>query len=308
MVRQRIQRALQQLSNQQFEYYISTSNQSLPAQAFFMSDYLQVAIPVANDEEREILIAELLAIGFESFEEEAVLLKAFIQEDDFKEDMLKEILNRPVLDYQVEKLAEKNWNEEWENNFKPVVIDNFCMVRASFHQPAKNVQHEIVITPKMSFGTGHHATTYMMMEFMKDVDFEGANVLDFGTGTGILAILAEQLGAEHVLAIDLDDWSIENARENFLLNKCANIELVKADNIPGNKSFQIILANINRNTILESLPAMCKILVAKGEILLSGLLEADFGQIEAEASRFGLHLQKKGEKSGWIALRFLLQS
>jgi ribosomal protein L11 methyltransferase len=273
-----------------------------------MGDYLQVNIPVGNNDQREILIAELIAIGFEAFEEEPVLLKAFVGEEDLKEGKLNELLNREQLSCEIEKLPKQNWNEEWERSFNPVIIDHFCVVRASFHQPVQNVQHEIVITPKMSFGTGHHATTYMMMEFMKDIDFEGADVLDFGTGTGILAILAEQLGAMHVTAIDVDEWSIQNARENLLLNNCTKIELIHADNIPENKSFKIILANINRNVILESLPAMCKILEAKGELLLSGLLEADFAQIQAEASRLRLQLQKKGEKSGWIALRFLLQS
>ena len=160
----------------------------------------------------------------------------------------------------------------------------------------------------MSFGTGHHATTSLMIELMQDIDFSNASVLDFGTGTGILAVMAEKLGAKEVVAIDVDEWSILNAKENFETNQCAKIQLIQANNIPADKSFRIVLANINRNIILENLPAMCKILEAKGEILLSGLLVSDFEVVNTEAANLGLHLQRKGEKSGWIALSYALPS
>jgi ribosomal protein L11 methyltransferase len=269
-----------------------------------MNDYLQVSIPVTTDPQSEMLIAELSNMGFDSFQEEPTLLKAFITEAKFDEQGLKSIIDHYELSYSVESVQAKNWNEEWEKNFEPVVIGDYCTIRAKFHESNPKTRHEIVITPKMSFGTGHHATTYLMIELMQDMDFMNAEVLDFGTGTGILAIMAEQLGAKQILAIDIDDWSITNAKENIETNQCAKIQLLQAGNIPSNKSFKIILANLTRNVILESLPIMCKILEARGEILLSGLMMTDFEQVDKEATELGLHLQRKGEKSGWIALRY----
>jgi len=273
-----------------------------------MDSYLQLTISVETDLQKEILVAELLSTGFESFQEEPWQLKAFVQEQAFNKKEVEEILHRYELVYALESVPIKNWNEEWEKNFTPVVIGDWCSVRASFHEPNKKAKFEIVINPKMSFGTGHHATTYQMLEMMKGVNLRDAAVLDFGTGTGILAIMADKLGAKEVLAIDMDEWSIENARENLEINNCSRVHLLQKDNIPVDKSFNIILANINRNVILEDLPAMCKILEAKGKILLSGLMEADFEMVNNEASILGLHLQIKGEKSGWISLRYGFQS
>jgi ribosomal protein L11 methyltransferase len=273
-----------------------------------MSEYLQVSIPVENEEQREILIAELISIGVDSFEEEARILKAFVPDSLWDEKLIAAIIRRHQIEYRIEPLPTKNWNEEWEKNFEPVMIGNFCSVRASFHEPNRDTQYEIVITPKMSFGTGHHATTYLMLELMGEMDMEGKAVLDFGTGTGILSIMAEKLGAREVMAIDIDLWSIKNAEENLAMNDCRNVRLLQSDNIPADKSFKIILANINRNVILDNLPVMCKILEADGEILLSGLMEEDFGQVSEKAIKLGLRLQKKGEKSGWIALRYLPHS
>jgi ribosomal protein L11 methyltransferase len=273
-----------------------------------MSRYLQVTIPVSSDEERELLIATLISAGFESFEEVAGSLKAFIPEGDFDQLSFRSLMNQSSQQFDVELIPEKNWNEEWEKNFEPVVIRDFCRVRAAFHKVDPTMQHEIIITPKMSFGTGHHATTHMMLELMAQDDFKNLSVLDFGTGTGILSIMAEKLGAQEVLAIDIDDWSIENAAENLQLNNCSKTRLAKRDNIPLDKSFNRILANINRNVILDSLPNMCKVLVSKGAILLSGLLQSDFEMVHGEATSLGLQLQRKGEKSGWIALRYILLS
>jgi ribosomal protein L11 methyltransferase len=273
-----------------------------------MDSYLQLTIPVETDLQKEILVAELLSTGFESFQEEPWLLKAFVQEQAFNKKEVEEILHRYELVYALESVPIKNRNEEWEKNFTPVVIGDWCSVRASFHEPNKNTKIEIVINPKMSFGTGHHATTYQMLEMMKGVNLKDAAVLDFGTGTGILAIMADKLEEKEVLAIDVDEWSIENARENLEINNCSRVHLLQTDNIPVDKSFNIILANINRNVILEGLPAICKILEAKGKILLSGLMEADFEIVNNEASILGLYLQIKGEKSGWISLRYGFQS
>jgi ribosomal protein L11 methyltransferase len=273
-----------------------------------MSNYVRATIEVDGGEERYVLMANLIAIGFESFEENTNELIACVIESDFDKKEFKLLMERDHHPYELNVIEEKNWNEEWERNFEPVVIGDFCSVRAAFHPHNDSTTHEIVITPKMSFGTGHHATTYMMLELMKEEDFVDSSVLDFGTGTGILAIMAEKLGASEIMAIDVDNWSIENAAESLTLNGCRNITLEKRDNIPLDKSFNKILANINRNVILESLPNMCKVLEARGTILLSGLLNSDFEEINAKATKLGLQLQRKGEKSGWIALRYKLPS
>jgi ribosomal protein L11 methyltransferase len=208
--------------------------------------------------------------------------------------------------FDIESLPVKNWNEEWEKNFDPVVVDDFCSIRAEFHKPNPRTRFELIITPKMSFGTGHHATTFMMLQLMQHLELKDETVLDFGTGTGILAIMAEKLGAADVVAIDIDEWSIQNAIENLALNGCRRIQLYKSDNIPADKSFKIILANINRNVILEQLPVMCKLLTGKGELLLSGLMVEDFEMIQSEAMKYRLVLHKKLERSGWIALRYII--
>jgi ribosomal protein L11 methyltransferase len=273
-----------------------------------MVNYLQVSIPVDAVWQSDVLIALLSDIGYDSFEEDANVLRAYIMADKFDEERLDSIVSQYQLKYAVETIQSKNWNEEWEKNFEPVVIGQFCSIRASFHEPNKKTEHEIIITPKMSFGTGHHATTSLMIELMQDLNFHDATVLDFGTGTGILAIMAEKLGANEIVAIDIDDWSILNAKENIDANQTARIQLFQANNIPATKSFKIILANINRNVILSSLPDMCKILETKGEILLSGLMVSDYETVNAKATQLGLHLQKKGEKSGWIALSYVSSS
>ena len=273
-----------------------------------MDNYVEVDIEVTADEEKEILMAELISIGFEAFQEEDGKLKAFVPDASFNEDVLNTVALLKGRHFNVHHIDEKNWNEEWEKNFEPVVIGDFCSIRADFHPKNLNTEYEIVITPKMSFGTGHHATTHMMLELMREIDFAGKSVFDFGTGTGILAIMSEMLGASEITAIDVDEWSIRNAKENMERNNCTKVRLIQTDNIPTDKSFKIILANINRNVILESMEDMCKILEEDGQILLSGLMERDYEMVLTEARNRGLQLQKKGEKSGWIALRFLLHS
>jgi ribosomal protein L11 methyltransferase len=269
-----------------------------------MKEYLQVSIPVTDQSQTEILIAQLSAIEFEAFEEEADVLKAFIAKDLFNEAWLKEVLQEHQLDFSVKLLPVTNWNEEWEKNFEPVVVDDFCAIRASFHQPISNVQYEIVITPKMSFGTGHHATTFMMVKLMREVDLREKYVFDFGTGTGILAILADKLGAKEIVAIDNDEWSMLNAAENLAANECNHVLLENRGNIPASKSFDIVLANINKQVIEQTLPQMKAQLNKKGKILLSGLLEKDFDDVHAIATQQDLTLNKQLASSGWIALLY----
>jgi ribosomal protein L11 methyltransferase len=180
-------------------------------------------------------------------------------------------------------------------------VGGFCTVRADFHDPLPGAQHEIIITPKMSFGTGHHATTYMMIEQMGNIDFEYKAVFDFGTGTGILAILAEKLGAVNITAIDVDEWSITNAKENFERNSCSKIRVAQSSNIPP-EQFDIILANINRNVILNYLAELKKALTPGGYILLSGLLTTDEEAVLSASSGLELILRTRNERNNWLSV------
>jgi ribosomal protein L11 methyltransferase len=208
-----------------------------------MGNYIRIEIETSSAEQMEILIAELSEINFEAFEENENFLSAFIKENEFIEEQLNNILLSKNICYTKSIIEETNWNAKWESEFEPIIVDHFVAVRAAFHKPIEGVRHEIIITPKMSFGTGHHATTYLMLQQMENIDFSNKTVLDFGTGTGILAILAKKLGAGKVLAIDYDEWSINNAKENFTANNCTDIVLVQEDNLDGLETFDVILAN-----------------------------------------------------------------
>ena len=266
-------------------------------------NYLQITIPVTDAEIRDILIARLSDAGYEGFEEEEGGLQAFIAEDRFHADLLEILLSVWSLDFQKAILPERNWNEQWEKNFEPVIVDGFCGVRAHFHPPANGVEYDLVITPKMSFGTGHHATTRMMLAAMRGLELKGKNVLDFGTGTGVLAILAEKLGASGVLAIDHDDWSIANARENISVNGCAHVTVEKMEMIPCNILFSIILANINKNIILSQIDKMEQQLAPGGVILVSGLLPEDQDEIEKRATRSKLSISGRMTENNWLCLK-----
>src|SRR5882757_8665315 len=215
-----------------------------------MNDYIEIVFPVSQQAAKDELIAQLSIRGFEGFEEERNALKAFIRRQDLDETELRSFCNEQGLRFTQSEIENKNWNAEWEANFQPVVIDDFCAVRAGFHPAVPGIQYDIIITPKMSFGTGHHATTWMMVKAMAGIDFNHRPVFDFGTGTGVLAILAEKLGAKEIVAIDNDDNSIENAAENLAANGCRRCHLFKSADLNGIGHFDIILANINRNTIL----------------------------------------------------------
>jgi ribosomal protein L11 methyltransferase len=264
-------------------------------------NYVQVEIESFDQQQKEILIALLTEQGYEGFEEDAGSLKAFVGERDFNELLLKETLRD--LPFSTAIIEEKNWNHEWESNFQPVVIGDFCAIRAEFHRPIKNVEHEIVITPKMSFGTGHHPTTEMMVKMMRSINFAGKKVLDFGTGTGLLAILAEKLGAAEILAIDNDDWSIENAKENAQMNHCRKILIRQASSVPAEQDFDIILANIIKSVILQNLSFMATSLRDDGVILLSGLLTEDEKEIQTTALQNNLVPQGKFQSGNWICLK-----
>lgn len=263
---------------------------------------IQISIE-ANEEQQEILISKLSDSGVDGFEQTENTLIAYFNENTFKSYEVNELLKN--CSFNINIVREQNWNKVWENNFQPVVVNNFCAIRAEFHEPILKVEHEIVITPKMSFGTGHHATTYMMIEQMRYINFNHKTVFDFGTGTGILAILSKKLGAANVVAIDIDAWSIDNAKENVTRNHCSNISLSLSTQIP-HKKFDIILANINRNVILDYLPQLKKTLSAKGYLLLSGLLSSDENDIVEACTKNKLLLVKQTERNNWISLLFTI--
>jgi ribosomal protein L11 methyltransferase len=279
-----------------------------------MADYIKIEFEHLNSAQKDIIIALLTDLNYEGFEEEDDLLKAYIPSRIYDENKLKTFGKNHKLSFSVSKLEDKNWNRQWESTFQPVIIgrsiDNvpWVAIRAAFHQPIRDIKHELIITPKMSFGTGHHATTSMMVKMMGELDFAGKTVLDFGTGTGILAILSEKLGASKIIAIDNDDQSIENASENFDSNHCAKIQLIEASTANVDIKFDIILANIIKGVILDNLTAFTRQMVNGGVVLLSGLLADDEQEILEKATRDNLILNKKIEDKNWICLQMTYKS
>ncbi|MVT11582.1 50S ribosomal protein L11 methyltransferase [Chitinophaga tropicalis] len=257
---------------------------------------------------KDILVAELSEKGFEGFEEQAGnTLVAYIPEQDFNETDIRALTAGYNVTFTQERIGQTNWNAVWESNFEPVLVDDFCGIRASFHPafvPAP--QHEIMITPKMSFGTGHHATTYSMIKLMKGIDFRSKKVFDFGTGTGILAILAAKMGASVIDAIDIDTWSVENTKENVTNNNALPVKVWQADSLKGIRdNYNVVLANINRNILLEFMADMRRLLVRDGILLLSGILKEDESAILETARKNALVLESQIEKDNWLAMKLL---
>jgi len=258
---------------------------------------------------REILIAELSEIDFESFVETELGLEAYIQKNNFNEKVLKElsILNNQEfeIDYQLKNIKDQNWNEVWEQNFDPINVEDKCYVRAPFHKAKEEVEFDIVIEPKMSFGTGHHETTFLMIKKLLNMDLESKNVLDMGCGTGVLAILAKLKKADKVVAIDIDEWAYNNTVENVeknntldILVKLGGAELLK------NEKFNLVIANINRNILLQDMANYVNVLEQKGSLLLSGFFSSDQNVIIEETSKYNLKLISKDIKNDWTMLHF----
>jgi ribosomal protein L11 methyltransferase len=253
----------------------------------------------------EILMAELIEIGFDSFTEEHDGILAYIQKETFKEDELKEVhlLQNPEIQisYTFQEMPNINWNEEWEKNFSPINVEDKVSIRAEFHGN-QNLPHEIIIQPKMSFGTGHHATTYLMIQQMLDMNFENKTVLDMGCGTSVLAIFAKQQGAGKTVAIDIDEWSVENSIENAARNSVElEISQGTAEHL-GGENFDIILANINRNILISDIPTYVSVLNSGGQLLLSGLCFFDVDDILEVCTAQNLTLQKKLQREEWVSL------
>ncbi|MEQ9304061.1 MAG: 50S ribosomal protein L11 methyltransferase, partial [Marinoscillum sp.] len=210
---------------------------------------------ICDEEKRELLFAELSLFPFDAFEETEIGILASCEKDAWEPDEVKQVMDRYQVEYQVEEVARINWNEEWEKNYDPVIVGDQCIVRATFHQPKPEYPYEIIITPKMSFGTGHHATTWQVLKYQLGIDHVDKRVIDVGCGTGALAIMAHKRGASDISAVDIDDWCIENSAENFSLNDCEHIKLLLGgiEVVPENEKFDLMLANINKNVLLEQL-------------------------------------------------------
>lgn len=261
-----------------------------------------------SEDYREILLAELAEVGFSSFSDSEKGFDAYAEPADFDKNAFDEVITRyhkPAgIKYELGKVARQNWNKEWESNYDPILVNNRCAVRATFHPSMPQYEHEIIITPKMSFGTGHHQTTRLMLRHQLNFNHQGKRVLDVGCGTGILAIMASRLGATEVKACDIDEWAVENSRENFELNNCANIEVslgTLADtNFEG--PFDIVLANINKNVLLEEIESYVRFLKPDGLLFLSGFYEADVEDLLAEAGKWGWKKRAIESEKNWAAM------
>lgn len=269
---------------------------------------VNITLNAPATETNEILIALLGEYPFETFEENETGIRAYIPENEFSATVKRKVASLAKkfnFTYETEHITYKNWNEEWEKNYDPIEVENFVGIRADFHPPFANMQHELVINPKMAFGTGHHSTTYMMMKFMRDIDFKNKKVLDYGCGTGILAILAARLGAGEIFAVDIEPASHENTLVNCERNKTPSVQVVcgTLNDVPSER-YDIILANINRNIILQSFPELIKRITETGILVVSGILNVDEDIITVEAEKFRLKKIKIERRNNWSAIIF----
>lgn len=274
-------------------------------------NFIQVNFSIEPYEEylSDVLASELGELGFDSFSPTYNGLEAFIPENLYSEVKLKELLSNFIfeatIEYNVIKVETINWNEEWEKHyFEPIIINNQCVIHSSFHKDIPKLKYDIVIDPKMSFGTGHHETTSLMIAEILKMDVKGLNVLDMGCGTSVLAILAAMRGASKITAIDIDEWCVENSIENIALNKVEGIEVAMGDaQLLKGLKFDVIIANINRNILLNDIKAYADCLDAGGELYMSGFYKEDIPLIEAEANRNNLKLNYFAEKNNWVAVK-----
>ncbi len=270
-------------------------------------DYVELNIPIAEGEMGEILTAELADYPFESFTEQSGQLKAYIPQErlaDCKEQVDELLARYSVVGARYISIETKNWNAEWESNFQEVEVGNKILIRAPFHQDNPAFEHQVVIMPKMSFGTGHHATTYLMSDMISKLGVAGKSGLDMGSGTGVLAIIAVKYGAVSVDAIDIDEWADENCRENIAQNGVeaqVHPSLGDASRIEG-KSYDFILANINRNILLADMSRYTAALKEGGDLLMSGFFLEDVATLRTKAESLGLTFVGNSERDGWAVM------
>lgn len=263
---------------------------------------------ICDPEYSEILMAEIAEAGFDSFLETDNGFEAYVENDQFDKKQLAAIQLKyqhvkPLILFE-DRIQKQNWNEEWEKSLQPIIVEEQCLIRAEFHKVEKKYPYEIIITPKMSFGTGHHQTTYLMIKSQLRMDHEGKCVMDAGCGTGILSIMASKRGAKSVEAFDIDEWSVINGQENIENNKCPSIHLQqgKISDLKFEGTFDIILANINKNVLLAELSAYSDYLTPSGQLLLSGFYTSDIDDLVKEASQFHFKEVRRDEKETWASL------
>lgn len=277
-----------------------------------MAAYLIADLYVPEPDFAEIMLAEMLDLGFDSFEETTDGLLAYIPTELYDAAALQQLLTQysPQTSLElrsVEPMPDKNWNAEWESNFQPIVVANRLLVKAPFHHLSTHYPHTIVVEPKMAFGTGHHETTYLMLEALLDLPLAGRSVLDFGCGTGILAIFAKMRYSGYTLAIDYDPLSTQNTLENMHVNHISDIAVVRGDaaDIPNTPTFEVVLANITRPVIIESFAALYNCLVVGGVVLFSGILKIDIDMILQTAQHYPLQLVAQQLRGNWAMLQFV---
>jgi ribosomal protein L11 methyltransferase len=263
---------------------------------------------ICNPDFAEILMAEIAEAGFDTFMETDKGFEAYVELEKFDKEQLQYIKDRysdqtPLIFYQ-DRIEKQNWNEEWEKSYQPIIVDDRCLIRAEFHKIDKVYPYVITITPKMSFGTGHHQTTYLMVKAQLDIDHQNKRVMDAGCGTAILSVMASKRGAKEVVAFDIDEWSVVNGQENIEVNNCNNISLQQGKlselNITG--TFDIVLANINKNVLLEEVKLYQKYLVPGGLLLLSGFYTHDIADLLKEGSTYNLKEVSRDERESWASL------
>ena len=256
----------------------------------------------------EMLIAQLGYVGFESFVEQDYGVTAYIQKQEWNSKILEDVFllhsNEFNITFEYNEIAQTNWNEEWEKNFNPIQVDDLVSIRAPFHTNP-SLQFDIVIEPKMSFGTGHHETTHMMVQHLLALDLDTKKVLDMGCGTGILAIFAEMKGAKPIDAIDIDSWCYENSLENIQRNNCNHITVYEGDASVLKEKYDVIIANINRNILLSDMKTYTDCLNENGVLLLSGFYKEDIVIIEDEVTKHGLTFEKMIQRNNWVALKYV---
>jgi ribosomal protein L11 methyltransferase len=256
----------------------------------------------------ELLMAEIGEAGFDTFLENDNGFEAYTEMDQFDAKLVQSLLEKysaqTAVTFTFDKVEKKNWNEAWEKSYQPVVVDDRCLIRADFHKVDKRYPYELIITPKMSFGTGHHQTTCLMIKSQMDIDHRGKRVMDAGCGTAILSIMASKLGASQVEAFDIDEWSVSNGKENIEVNQCPNIhhQQGKLSELSFQVSFDIILANINKNVLLDEISLYSKYLIPAGLLLLSGFYQEDITDLVEASKSYGLQELKRDKMDDWAAL------
>ena len=262
----------------------------------------------SSDIQHDMLVTMLAEIGFDSFMDEEHALKAYCSDECRDDIAVENLLLDPVFTdirlLNVEEMPDKDWNELWEASYQPVVVNERCRVRAPFHEPDPTYEFDLVIEPKMSFGTANHETTAQIIQMMLETDFRGKEVLDMGSGTAVLAILAKKLGAAHTVAIDNDEWAYRNAFTNVELNGISDIEIILGDALSIQGSFDVVLANINRNILLRDMHYYVDAMNTNANIFFSGFYTEDLPSIRDEAERLGLHYCRHLSRNNWVAAEF----